>query len=162
MIDVVVVPANVRDPRFVALMNALTAELAAAKYPLEQTFGYPTEELMRRGVHVVAATRAEALVGIGGVEMQSGGYAELKRFYVVPCERGTGVADRILSALLEYALTHGANALRLETGNKQLAAQAFYRRHGFVDVPRFAPYEASETSVCMQRGLAYTGGVTQQ
>ncbi len=36
-------------------------------------------------------------------------------------------------------------------GDKQHAAQAFYRRHGFAQVPRFGPYVNSETSVCLQR-----------
>ena len=40
---------------------------------------------------------------------------------------------------------------QLETGNQQKAAIAFYRRHGFAEVPRFGPYVDSETSVCMQR-----------
>jgi putative acetyltransferase len=31
---------------------------------------------------------------------------------------------------------------------------AFYRRHGFAEVPRFGPYVDSATSVCMQRDLS--------
>lgn len=40
--------------------------------------------------------------------------------------------------------------LRLETGDKQHAAIAFYRRHGFVESARFGPYLDSATSVCME------------
>ena len=42
----------------------------------------------------------------------------------------------------------------LETGDRQLAARAFYRRHGFVEVPPFAPYVESTTSICMERVVA--------
>jgi putative acetyltransferase len=47
--------------------------------------------------------------------------------------------------------------VRLETGDKQRAAIAFYRRRGFVEIPRFGPYIASQTSVCMQRRLRRLG-----
>ena len=93
------------------------------------------------------------LVGIGGVEVQDEGYAELKRFYVDPGCRGRGVADAVMAALIDHAAEHGTHTLRLETGDKQLAAMGFYARHGFVVVDRFPPYEDSATSVCMARAL---------
>ena len=58
-----------------------------------------------------------------------------------------------MASLLAYGREHGVRVLRLETGDRQHAAVAFYRRHGFVEVPRFPPYTDSETSVCMQREL---------
>jgi putative acetyltransferase len=70
---------------------------------------------------------------------------------VVPEARGSGVADAVLATLIEYAQTNGVRQLRLETGDKQDAAIAFYRRHGFVEIPRFGPYVGSATSYCMQR-----------
>ena len=59
-------------------------------------------------------------------------------------------------ALLNHAAAHGVVLLRLETGDRQQAAQALYRRHGFVEVPRFGPYVGSATSVCMQRRTGAT------
>jgi len=44
--------------------------------------------------------------------------------------------------------------VRLETGDKQHAAIAFYRRRGFVVIPRFGAYRDSETSLCMEHRLA--------
>ncbi len=73
--------------------------------------------------------------------------------YVRPDARGSGTADAIVAALVEHARRHGARTLRLETGDQQHAALAFYRRHRFVEVPRFAPYVDSETSVCMERAV---------
>nr|WP_197677195.1 GNAT family N-acetyltransferase [Friedmanniella luteola] len=85
--------------------------------------------------------------------MQDQGVGELKRFFVRPEQRGTGVADALMAALLARAEASGVQLLRLETGDRQAAARRFYRRHGFAQVPRFAPYEASATSVCLQRVL---------
>ena len=59
-----------------------------------------------------------------------------------------------MAALVEHARRHGVGVLRLETGDQQHAALGFYRRHGFVEIPRFPPYVPSETSICMQRELA--------
>ncbi len=61
------------------------------------------------------------------------------------------MTDVLIAALLAHAAASGVRLVRLETGDKQQAAQAFYRRHGFSQVPRFDPYTSSETSVCMQR-----------
>ena len=146
-------PVTASDPEVGALLEALAAELAGAGYTADQTFGYSTEQLERNGVHLVGARVAGVLVGVAGLEVQDEGFGELKRFYVAPGQRGSGVADALLAALVAHARASGVQVLRLETGDKQGAAQAFYRRHGFVPVPRFGPYRASATSVCLQRAL---------
>ena len=146
-------PVTVRDPEVRALLESLTLELAGSGYTSEQTFGYSAEQIEHSGVHLIGARVAGVLVGLAGIEVQGEGLGELKRFFVRPEHRGTGVADALLTALLEHAEAFRVQLLRLETGDKQGAAQAFYRRHGFTDVARFAPYETSETSVCMQRAL---------
>lgn len=146
-------PADVGNPEVRALVEALTAELAGGGYTAQETFGYSAEQLATGGVHLVGARVGGELAGIGGVELQGGGHAELKRFYVRPGHRGSGVADAVMAALVGHAADRGATVLRLETGDQQVAAMRFYRRHGFVEVPRFGPYVGSATSVCMQRGL---------
>jgi len=148
-----VAPADVRDPEVLALVDALTAELARSGYADDEMFGYSPEQLEHAGVHLVAARAGGRLVGIGGVELQDGDTAELKRMYVVPDHGGTGAADAIVADLVEHARALGVRLLRLETGDQQHAAVAFYRRHGFTEVPRFPPYVDSATSVCMQRTL---------
>jgi putative acetyltransferase len=146
-----VVAVAVTEPRVVALLDDLTAELAVEGYTTQQTFGYTVEQLQGVNVRMVGARVDRNLVGIGGLEVQGGGIGELKRFFVTPEYRGTGVADALLDALIEDARAHELDLVRLETGDKQRAAIAFYRRHGFVEIPRFGPYPDSRTSVCMQR-----------
>lgn len=144
---------TVRAPDVVALMAALDTDLAESGYSESETFGYSTHELENASVHLVGASVGGRLVGIGGLELQDGRFAELKRFYVTPDSRGSGVADAILDALERYARDHGVGVLRLETGDRQDAAISFYCRRGFQVVPRFGPYVDSATSVCMQRDL---------
>lgn len=142
-----------RDPEVVGLLKALTAELAGAGYTASQTFGYSAAQLRERAVHLVGARLGTSLVGLGGLEVQEDRTGELKRFFVRPEHRGAGIADALIAALVDYARDHDIDRLRLETGDKQHAAIALYRRHDFVVVPRFGPYVNSATSVCMQRDL---------
>ena len=148
-----VAPVRATDPEVRALIDALTAELAGSGYTPEEMFGYSVERLVQAGVHLVGARVAGALTGIAGVEVEGDGFAELKRFYVDPAHRGTGVADALIVALSAYASERGVRALRLETGDRQHAALRFYARHGFRAVPRFGPYVNSATSICLQRDL---------
>lgn len=151
--SVQIVPVQATEPDVRRLVDALTAELAGSGYTPEQTFGYSAERLAQAGVHLVGARVADELTGIAGVEITSDGSAELKRFYVVPAHRGSGIADALLDALAAYAADRGVRTLRLETGDQQHAAMSFYARHGFRVIPRFGPYIDIQTSVCMQRDL---------
>jgi putative acetyltransferase len=150
-VKIVAVRATSPDVR--VLVDALTEELAGSGYTPEETFGYSVERLEQAGVHLIGARVGEELVGVAGIEVERDGFAELKRFYVVPSRRGSGVADALIDALTAYAVDRGVRALRLETGKRQHAALRFYARHGFRVTPRFGPYLDSETSICMQRDL---------
>lgn len=149
-----VAPVSARDPATRALVDELTAELAAEGYAVDETFGYSLEQIEERGVVLLGAWVGDELSGIGGLEVGEGGEGELKRFFVRPAHRGGGAADAILRALIDVARGRGVVRVRLETGDRQLAAVAFYRRHGFGEIPRFGPYVDSATSVCMGRRLS--------
>lgn len=146
-------PVAARDPEVVALIQALDNDLAEFGYTESESFGYSTHELEVSLVHLVGASVEGQLVGIGGIEFQDAQFAELKRFYVTPSLRGHGLADAILDVLERHARDHSVRRLRLETGIRQDAAIAFYRRRGFHVVPKFEPYVNSQASVCMQRNL---------
>jgi putative acetyltransferase len=149
-----VCPVTVRDPEVVALVEAPNGDLAEAEYAENENFGYSTHELEARSVRLVGAKVGDELVGIGGIELQDGGFAELKRFSVVSGLRGQRIADAFLDTLERYARDHGAVALRLETEDRQKAAISFNHRRDFKVVPRFGPYVDSESSACMQRDLS--------
>lgn len=83
-------PVSARDPGVAELVSALTSELAGGGYSEDETFGYSLEQLVAGGVHLVGVRRAGTLAGIGGIELD-GAVAELKRFYVRPEHRGSGV-----------------------------------------------------------------------
>jgi putative acetyltransferase len=76
--------------------------------------------------------------------------------FVRPAHRGTGVSRAILRALLRHAEADGVRVLRLETGVRQHAALAFYRREGFTEIPPFPPYRPDPESVFLERRLTAT------
>ncbi|MEU4443352.1 GNAT family N-acetyltransferase [Actinosynnema sp. NPDC050801] len=104
-------------------------------------------------VFVVARDRDGRAVGCGGLRLLGPGTAEVKRMYVEPASRGTGVAVRILRALEDRARRSGVVDLLLETGTRQPEAMRFYEREGYHRVDNFGPYRGEPESVCYARRL---------
>lgn len=76
---------------------------------------------------------------------------EVKRLYVRPAHRGSGVADRLLDALQAYAAAFGYRAAYLDTKDDLLAAIRFYERRGYVRCPRYN--DNPQATVFMRRDL---------
>jgi GNAT superfamily N-acetyltransferase len=104
-------------------------------------------------VFLVARDRAGTALGCGGLRPLAEGGAEIKRMFVVPEARGTGVSTAILRAIETEALAMGVERLMLETGTEQPDAIRFYEREGYEAIPNFGPYVDSTISVCYARTL---------
>ena len=140
------------DPIGVALRAAQRAELDARYGCDDHEPGPPPsgEDVS----YFVVATANGTPVGCGALRRLDGSSAEVKRMYVVPAARGTGVARAVLTALEDAAKERGWTTLRLETGTLQPDAQRFYRRAGYHEIPLFGSYVGSELSVCFERRLS--------
>ena len=92
-------------------------------------------------------------IGCGALRRLDETSAEVKRMYVVPDRRGSGVAVALLRALEDAARTRGWATLRLETGPAQPDAIRFYEREGYRQIPLFGAYAGSDLSVCYERAL---------
>ncbi|SDZ51235.1 GNAT family N-acetyltransferase [Herbiconiux ginsengi] len=104
-------------------------------------------------VFLVARSPEGAAIGCGGLRPLTGGGAEIKRMYVAPEARGTGVSTAILRAIEDEARALGVACLLLETGTEQPDAIRFYEREGYARIPNFGPYADSDISVCYARNL---------
>jgi GNAT superfamily N-acetyltransferase len=85
----------------------------------------------------LVARRAADPVGCAGLKLHPGNWAEIKRMWVAPSARGSGLARRLLRALEAHARKAGATKVRLDTNGALKEAQALYRREGFAEIPRF-------------------------
>lgn len=121
-----------------ALIGELDAELNAGYSP-EQRHGLSLEKVFQPWIRFFIARRDGKAAGCGGISFENG-LAEIKRMYVRPDARGSGVALAILSRLEEEALARGIKHIVLETGDAQHAAIRFYERAGFGRCAAFGAY----------------------
>jgi putative acetyltransferase len=141
-----------------ALISELEAVLSA-KYAPEQQHGLPLEAIFQPHIRFFLARLGGAAVGCGGVALFSD-FAEVKRMYVRNAARGLGVAQAILARIeAEVRSAARLSLLRLETGERQLAAIKLYTRAGFRRCPAFGAYalmapDAISTSVFFEKPIA--------
>lgn len=96
----------------------------------------PAELGPPHGVYLVGYRDGEPVCG-GGLKRLPDGTCEIKRMYVVPRARRSGVARALLGALEDAARGLGYRVARLDTGARQPHAQAFYEAAGYRRVGNF-------------------------
>jgi ribosomal protein S18 acetylase RimI-like enzyme len=121
--------AQLRDARLEALADApyaFASTLAREERFTEQTW---RERADRGGTF--GAWDGDAIVGLA-TGIDEGTDWQLVGMWVSPKLRGSGVADRLVSAVCELARQAGAMSVRLWVTEENGRARAFYRRLGFV------------------------------
>ena len=133
------VPGDPEEAPASALLAAMRAELDAAyETPsrLDTPALSPTELRPPHGVYLVGWAGDDPVAG-GGVRRLAQGVGEVKRMYVRPPARSRGVARALLAALEDAARSLGYACVRLDTGPKQVHAQALYRSAGYAEVAAY-------------------------
>jgi GNAT superfamily N-acetyltransferase len=74
---------------------------------------------------------------VGGVKRLDERACEIKRMYVVPGQRGRGVARALLHELEAVAARLGYEIARLDTGPRQAGARALYASEGYREIENF-------------------------
>ena len=92
-------------------------------------------------------------VGCGAFKFYENKTAEIKRMYVVPEQRGKGIAHQILNELEKWAIEQDYNNCVLETGNKQVEAIGLYQKAGYAIIPNYGQYQGVENSLCMHKSI---------
>ena len=131
-----------------ALVSAMVEEMRALYDGLDLTApgmpkAGPAEFGPPDGVFLVGYREGEPVCG-GGLKRLPDGACEIKRMYVVPQARRSGVARALLAALEEAARGLGYRIARLDTGSRQPHAQAFYEASGYRRVENFNDNPAAE------------------
>ena len=84
---------------------------------------------------------------------------ELQRFYVDRSSHGTGVAQQLMTACVDYASSCSAETLFLGVWERNARALRFYEKHGFraVGTQIFRVGSDDQTDVVMARSIARRG-----
>jgi uroporphyrinogen-III synthase len=133
-----------RHPDAVAAVAAYVAELDE-RFP----GGFDPGELLADagrflppgGAFVLALVAGE-VVGCGGVQSLGDGVGEIKRMWVAPSARGTGLGRRLLAELERRSARLGHRLVRLDTNGTLAEAIALYGRAGYAEIARYSdnPY----------------------
>mgnify|MGYP000199124843 CR=1 FL=1 len=137
----------------------------------EQAMGMPVEDYVDQmlpkvlvggppdGVFYLAWKDGVA-VAMGGLRRLDAKVAEIKRIYVAPAARGSGLGAQLFQRLLTDASVFGYATVRLDTAPFMQSAHRIYKAHGFVDIAPYAgvevPAELRDRWRFMEKRLDYT------
>jgi len=140
------------DPDFLKLVQSLDADLRERDGD-DHAF-YAQFNTLVSIKHVVLAKWNGEVVGCGAFKPFGHDAVEIKRMYVMPEQRGKGIAGGILRELERWAVQLGYRAASLETGQKQPEAIRLYEKSGYARIPNFGPYEGIKESLCFSKLLS--------
>jgi GNAT superfamily N-acetyltransferase len=125
-------PFDSDDSRWVVAQAE--AELVARYgFLAEEEHGLAAAEFEPPGGTFLVARTEYGTRPVGGVGLRcGGGIPEIKRLWVAPAHRGTGIARALMRRIEEVARQQGHSSLRLETGSRQPEAMALYDDSGWI------------------------------
>lgn len=150
--DITITLESPRQDVIIKFLEELDAYLSSL-YPPEDNYLLGIDELDQPHIRFFVARRHGEALGCGALRIDSEGWGEVKRMFVLPEARGLHIGRYILRRIIEVAYLQGLTCLRLETGNKQDAARALYRSTGFVECDPFGEYTSNPTSIFMEMTL---------
>jgi GNAT superfamily N-acetyltransferase len=106
-------------------------------FAIDRSHDPEPEQLRRpRGAFIVARDSSHA-VGCIALKGTCPDYAELKRLWVDPAHRGSGLAKALMDEAERIARELGHRVLRLDTHRTLTGPIAMYRRWGWQEIARF-------------------------
>ncbi len=103
--------------------------------------------------NVVVAYLDGQPAGCGAYKFFEGKAVEIKRMYVLPEQRGQGVARTVLYELEQWAKAEGYDQCVLETSIDLHEAIRLYEKCGYTPIPNYGQYAGVESSRCFSKNL---------
>ena len=92
-------------------------------------------------------------VGCAAIKKFDNTVVEVKRMFVLKEHRGTGIAQKLLVALENWAKELGYRKCVLETGIRQIEAVKFYKKCTYKVIPNYGQYSGMENSICFEKEI---------
>ena len=92
-------------------------------------------------------------VGCAAIKKFDNTVVEVKRMFVLKANRGTGVAQKLLVALENWARELGYRKCVLETGIRQIEAVKFYKKCTYKVIPNYGQYSGMKNSICLEKEI---------
>lgn len=151
-----IVEVDFLDPRAAALRSRMAAEMA-------ELYGEARHGTGAEGIDPDSVLTCLLVLDgdepVGTVSLRRlRDLVEIKRMYLLPSTRGTGIAARLL-AEIEARAAEITDRVVLHTGERQRAAIALYARSGYEPIEVYPPYDQVPESVCFAKRLGGTGVV---
>jgi len=112
---------------------------------IEQSYGvekhdhevldHPRKSVIEPGGQIFFALKEGVAIGTVAMIPYGENSFELAKMAVAPESRGLGTGDKLMLACVEFARSHGAASIILESNTKQQAAVSLYRKFGFKEIP---------------------------
>ncbi|KAI9744208.1 MAG: hypothetical protein M1818_002360 [Claussenomyces sp. TS43310] len=90
-------------------------------------------------------TRTGRAIGCVGLRALTPTICEMKRLYVTPAGRGSGLGRALVKRVVEVAKAQGYHEMRLDTLPRMMMAQGLYRKAGFVETDAYYETPLRET-----------------
>jgi GNAT superfamily N-acetyltransferase len=146
-----VIRSNSDNTDFQQLIRSLDEELAARNGILQGQ--YTQYNIISDLGTVVVGYHDDRPSGCGCFKIFEETTVEIKRMFVTPENRGSGIAKMILQELEKWAIEKGYRKAVLETGVKQYEAIAFYTKLGYQRMDNYGQYTGNSNSLCMSKDL---------
>jgi GNAT superfamily N-acetyltransferase len=125
------------DPDAVALVAAGGTEIDARHAYEGPRSRARDPNRMKSDSDILVAYAGDRPVGVAALRTFAPGIGEIKRMYVVPEKRRSGVARQLLEALESRAREHGFDVVRLDTHERLPEANGLYRSAGYREIPDY-------------------------
>lgn len=144
------------DPRagdIAAMIGELDRYLSGL-YPAESNHLMALSSLAADNVSFFVARRGGSAQACGALVREAPDWGEVKRIYVRPAARGSGLGGAILGAIESAGRGMGLRWLKVETGSRQPEALGLFEKAGYVRCARFGAYPLGDPwSIFMEKAL---------
>ena len=122
-------------PEVAGLLAAYEVEFLSLNTREES--GWTGEAVHQHIAAILLVRRKGAPIACGGIRVRDASTVELKRMYVVPAERGRGIATELVARLERMAVERGATRMVLDTTVHMTRAIRLYEHLGYVPTEPF-------------------------